>query len=89
LSVSHADDEVRRSILYLLYSIGNKPRTEIHRSSLVESLKTSEEVLDLNVQSLKEAGLVETEGEPWRSVRLSRKGVITLDSNIRSYCPYL
>jgi len=87
--VSHADNEARRSILYLLYSIENRPSKEILRSSLVENLKTSDEVLDLNVQSLKEAGLVETEGEPWRSVRLSRKGVLTLDSNRRSYCPYL
>jgi DNA-binding IscR family transcriptional regulator len=87
--VSHADNEVRRSILYLLYLIEYKPSKEILRSTLVESLKTSDEVLDLNVQSLKEAGLVETEGEPWRSVCLSRKGVITLDSNRRSYCPYL
>jgi predicted transcriptional regulator len=87
--VSHADDEVRRSILYLLYSFGNRPSKERHRSDLVESFKVSDEVLDLNIQSLKEAGLVETEGEPWRSVRLSRKGVLTLDSNRRSYCPYL
>lgn len=89
MSVSHADGEVRRDILYLLYSISNEPCVEMDRASLRESLKLSDEVLESNVRHLKQAGLLETEGEPWQSARLSRKGVFTLDSNRRSFCPYL
>ena len=52
-------------------------------------LAVKDGVLNESVSHLEGQGLLEAEGDPWETVRLSQKGVTALDARARSYCPNL
>jgi Mn-containing catalase len=84
------EEEIRRGLLEVLFRRAKEnPDPRIRRDDLQRALGVPDEVLDYNLTSLRNKGLVEAEGEPWQVAYISSKGVHIADSNARSYCPNL
>jgi hypothetical protein len=61
----------------------------VSREALSRLLGVTDGVLKQTVNHFEGQGLLEAEGDPWETVRLSQKGLTALDARARSYCPNL
>lgn len=84
-------DEIRRSMLQILYAqVKQTPEDPwVSREALSRLLGVADGFLNESVSHFEGQGLLEAEGDPWETVKLSQKGVTALDARVRSYCPNL
>ncbi len=84
-------DEIRRGILQILYAKmkGVPDDPWVKRETMYGVLGVDEKVVIENVEYLEGEELLEVDGDPWETVKLSQKGLIVLDARMASYCPYL
>lgn len=84
-------DEIRRNMLQVLYAQMKQTPEDpwVSREALSRLLAVKDGVLNESVSHLEGQGLLEAEGDPWETVRLSQKGVTALDARVGSYCPNL
>ena len=84
-------DEIRRSMLQILYAKmkGAPEDPWLKRETMYGILGVDESVVVENVTYLGGEELLEVDGDPWETVKLSQKGLIVLDARMTSYCPHL
>jgi hypothetical protein len=84
-------DEIRRNMLQIVYAQMKQTPEDpwVSREALSRLLGVTNGVLNESVSHFEGQGLLEAEGYPWETVRLSQKGVTALDARARSYCPNL
>lgn len=90
-NVALEGDEIRRSILHILYSQIRTARDDpwVNRDALCSSLGVEDGKMVECIDYLLGKGLLEVDGASKEAVRLSQKGLIQLDARMGIYCPYL
>jgi hypothetical protein len=84
-------DEIRRNMLQILYAKmkGVPENPWVKRETMYGILRVDENFVVENVAYLEGEELLEVDGDPWETVKLSQKGLIILDTRMTSYCPHL
>jgi hypothetical protein len=78
--MSAANDQVRNSILEILYnlSIQNPRGSAIEREEMVKLLQVADNIMDFNIFYLEEMGLIRffvASGAPWYSASITARGI--------------
>jgi hypothetical protein len=61
----------------------------LKRETMYGILGVDESVVVENVTYLGGEELLEVDGDPWETVKLSQNGLIVLDTRMTSYCPHI